>query len=210
MNMTGLNEAVAEVYGLKDKPAVQIGAVVPGGPAEKAGLKNGNVIVRFNGEALERGDEPQEVPMILQRKLRRMKPGDALKLSVITRPKEEPKDVTITLLEMPKRPNLARRYFAEDLGFSVREMVFQDTYAQRLQADAKGVIVALVRPQSAAQTGGLQQNDVVTEINREPVVDLAQAQTSYEKFRKEKPTEAVVMVVLRDGATKVIRIEPPQ
>jgi serine protease Do len=210
MQMTGLNEAVAEVFDLKDKPAVQIGAVIPGGAAEQAGLKSGNVIVKMNGEPLERGDEPSEIPQILQRKLRRMKPGDEVKFSVIGKPKEAPKEVSLKLMEMPKRANLAKRYFAEDLGFSVRELVFIDTYVQRLKPDAKGVVVALIRPQSAAQTGGLQPNDVVTEMNREPVTDLAQFQDAYEKFRKDKPHEAVVMVVTREGATKVIRIEPPQ
>ena len=111
---------------------------------------------------------------------------------------------------MPPRPNTAKRWFAEDLGFSAREMLFMDTYAKRLEPDAKGVIVSLIRPQSAAQTGGLQNEDLITELNRQPVTDLEQFKKAYQEFRKASPREAVVMVVQRQANTQVIRIEPPQ
>ncbi len=210
MQLTGVNEAVAEVFGLQNQPAVQVGGVIPGAAADKAGLKKGNIIVKFNGQPLERGDEASELPQIMQRKIMRMKPGEPVTLSVISKKGEAPTDVKITLGEMPRRPNTAKRHYAEDLGFSVRELVFMDAYAQRLQPDAKGVVVALIRPQSAAQTGGLQPNDIVTELNREPVTGLEPFKKAYDDFRKAKPKEAVVMVVLREGTTKVIRLEPPQ
>jgi S1-C subfamily serine protease len=96
------------------------------------------------------------------------------------------------------------------LGFSAREMVFADTYARRLAKDAGGVLIALVRPQSAAASGGLRHEDVVTDLNGQSVKDLADFQKKYEELRKNKPHEAVVMVVLREGNTQTIRIEPPQ
>ena len=208
--MSGLNKDVAEIYGLANQPAVQIGDVMKGMPGDKAGLRQGDIIVKLNGQPLERGDEPEELPQILRRTVMRMKVGDELKLSVLTERDKPLKEVTMKLEEMPKRPNMARRWFAEDLGFSVREMVFMDTYARKLEPDAKGVIVSLLRPQSAAQTGDLRTNDLITEINRQSVTDLDQFRKAYEEFRKASPREAVVMVVQRDANTKVIRIEPPQ
>lgn len=208
--MTGLNKDVAEVYGLTNQPAVQLGDVIPGMPGAKGGLQQGDIIVKLNGEPLERGDEPAELPQILRRQVMRMKVGDVVTFSVIRARGEAPKDVKVTLEELPKRPSSAARWFAEDLGFSAREMVFMDTYARRLEPEAKGVIVALIRPQSAAQTGGLQNNDLITELNRQPVTGLEQFKKAYQDFRKESPREAVVMVVQRDANTKVIRIEPPQ
>ena len=210
VQLSGVNEALAEVMGLKNQPAIQIGGVIPGMPADKAGLKKGNIIVKVNGEPLERGDEPLELPAILQRRLAWFKPGEQVTFSVLTGKNQPLKDVTVTLDPMPKRQNLAKRHYFEDLGFSVREIVFGDTFAQRLAADAKGVVVSLVRPQGAAHSGGLQPNDLVQELNREPVTDLEQFKKAYEDFRKAKPAEAVVMVVLREGQTKVIRTEPPQ
>lgn len=208
--LTGINKDVAEVLGLANRPAIEIGEVIPDTPADKAGLKQGMIIVKMNGEPLERGDEPEELPMILRRKLVRMKVGQPVTFTVMTGKDQPAQDIKVTLEEQPKRQNTASRWFADDLGFAVREMVFMDTYQRKLTPDAKGVIVAMLRPQSSAQAGGLRQNDLITELNREAVTDLEQFKKAYQAFRKEKPREAVVMVVQREGNTKVIRLEPPQ
>ena len=208
--LTGVNKDVAEVLGLANQPAIEIGEVIPNTPADKGGLKQGMIITKMNGEPLERGDEPDELPQILRRKLLRMKVGQPVSFTVITGKDSPPKDIKVTLEEQPKRQNLAKRWFADDLGFAVREMVFMDTYQRKLAPDANGVVVAMLRPQSASQAGDLRRDDLITELNREPVRDLEQFKAAYQAFRKEKPREAVVMVVQREGNTKVIRLEPPQ
>ena len=53
-------------------------------------------------------------------------------------------------------------------------------------------------------------NDLITEMNGDPVAGLEQFRKAYEAFRKERPRDAIVLVVLRDGSTQTIRIEPPQ
>ena len=208
--LTGVNKDVAELRGLANKPAIEIGEVIPNTPAEKGGLKQGMIIVKINGEPLERGDEPEELPQIMRRKLLRMKVGDTVTFTVMTGKDQPTQDIKVTLEEQPRRQNTAKRWYAEDLGFSARETVFMDLYQRRLQPDAKGVLVSFIRPQSAAQAGELRREDLITELNREPVTDLEQFKTAYQEFRKSKPREAVVMVVQREGNTKVIRIEPPQ
>jgi S1-C subfamily serine protease len=139
-----------------------------------------------------------------------MKVGQKIRFGVLRKKGEPLEEISVTTEEMPKRANTAKRWYAEDLGFSAREVVFTDTYVRRLPRDAKGVIVAMLRPQSAAQSGGLKMNDLITELNREPVENVESFKKSYESFRKSKPKEAVVMVVLREGNTQTIRIEPPQ
>ena len=208
--LTGVNKDVAEVLGLANRPAIEIGEVIPNTPADKAGLKQGMIITKMNGEPLERGDEPEELPQILRRKLLRMKVGQPVTFTVITGKDSPTQEIKVTLEEQPKRQNTAKRWFADDLGFAIREMVFMDTYQRKLSPDAKGVVVALLRPQSSAQAGDLRRDDLITELNREPVTDLEQFKKAYQEFRKEKPREAVVMVVQREGNTKVIRLEPPQ
>jgi S1-C subfamily serine protease len=208
--MAGLNKDVAESLGLKDQPAVELGDIIRNSPAAKAGLKPGTIVLKMNGKPLERGDEPEELPMILMRTIRRMKVGDKVTLSVIEGREKTPKDVVVTLEERPPGANLAKRYYAEDLGFSVREMVFVDRYVRKLDDDAKGVVVALIKPQSSAASAKLQREDLVQEMNGKAVTDLKQFQSDYKALRKEKPREAIVLVVLRENATQTIRIEPPQ
>ena len=209
--LTGVTKDVAESFGLNNQPAIEVGDVIPDSPAAKGGLKTGMMIVKVDGQPLERGDEPEELPGIMTRKLLRKKPGDKVTLSVLTEPGKPLKDLDITLGTRPKRPNLADRYYADDLGFSAREMVFEDTYVRKLSADYKGLVVSIIKPQSAAATAKLEPNDVITQFNSEPVKNLDQFKTDYQKFRKDKPKDAIVLVVLRpDQSTQTIRIEPPQ
>jgi serine protease Do len=208
--MAGLNKDVAESVGLKDQPAIELGDILKNSPAEKAGLKAGDIIVKLNGQPLERGDEPEELPMIFSRKIRRMKVGDTVTLSILDEKDKPLKEVKVELTERPRGANLAERYYAEDLGFGVREMVFMDTYVRKLQPDAKGVVVSIIKPQSSAAAAKLQGNDLITEMNGEPVENLAQFKKAFEEIRKEKAKEALVLVVLREGTTQTIRIEPPQ
>lgn len=212
VQLAGVEKDVAEFFGLKNKPAVELGDVIAGGPAEKAGLKRGDKILKVNGKVLERGDQPSELPAIMSRQLRRMKPGDTVTLSVVGNDpaKKEPREVAVTLDAQPKRANLAERFWADDLGFTARELVFGDTYTRKLPADQKGVVVALIKPQGSAENARLRREDLITEINSTPVTDVNQFKAEYQKLRKDKPKDAVVLMVLRDGNTQVIRIEPPQ
>ena len=208
--MNGVTKDLADVLGLGDQPAIQVGDVIPGAPAEKAGIKPGDIVVKLDGKPLERGDQPVELPMILSRSIRRMKPGDKVTLSILREKDQAPKDVELTLGEQPKGQNLAKRFFADDLGFEARELVFTDIYGQKLPPDQKGVIVSLLRPQAAAQTGGLHRDDVITKLDSEPVTDVDQFKKTYEQLRKEKPKEAIVMEVRRGDRQNTVRIEPPQ
>jgi serine protease Do len=208
--MTGVKKEVAEFMGLEGQVAIQIGDVIKGTPADKAGLKPGNIIVKMNGKPLERGDEPDEAAMILMKKMKQMKVGTEVTLSVISEANKPPKDIKVTLAERPKQENQAKRFYAEDLGFTAREIVFDDTYRRKLPADQKGVIIALVKPASAAQTGKLERQDLITKLNQTAVTDVDQFKKEYEKFRKEHPKEAVVLEAIRAGNDEIIRLEPPQ
>src|SRR5207302_5628448 len=160
---------VAESFGLTDQPAIEVGDVIPGSPADKGGLKRGMMIVKVNGKALERGDEPEELPGITTRKLLRMNPGEEVTLSVLSEPGKPLQEIEITLGQRPKRSNQADRYYAEDLGFSAREMVFEDTYLRKLAPDYKGLIVSVIKPQSAAANDKLEPNYVMTQFNPQPI-----------------------------------------
>jgi serine protease Do len=208
--LNGLSKEVAEYYNMKNATAAQVGEVIPQSPAAKAGLKAGDKIVKLNGEKLERGDEPDETPRILLRKIRRMKPGEKIVLTVLREKDKPTTDITVTLEEQPRQANVAKRFYAEDLGMSVREVVFQDTYAKRVAADTKGVVVAFVRQASSAASASLRIGDLVTEINKTPITDLENFKKSYQEFREKSPKEQVVLVVIREQKTEVIKIEPPQ
>jgi S1-C subfamily serine protease len=208
--LSGLKKDVAEYYGLKGEPAVQIGDVIVGAPAEKAGVKPGDVIVKLNGKRLERGDSPDETWRILVNKIMRMKVGNDVTFTLLSSKDQPARDVKVTLGERPKPSSRAKRFYAEDLGFTVRDLVFEDTYERKLAQDAPGVMIAFVKRGSSAQSARLANGDLVNQLNGQPVKDVSDFKSQYEVFRKDKPHEALVLEVLRGVNTQVIRIEPPQ
>jgi len=210
LELNGLKKEEAEYFGLVDQPAIQIGGIAGGAPAEKAGMKQGDIIVKVDGKPLERGDEPEELPMILHRHLLRMKPGSTVTFTVMRIKGQPLQDLKITLEPRPKQANIARRFWAEDLGFGVRELVYIDTYEFKLKPDAKGLYVTVVKPESSAATGRIHPGDLVTQLNGQPVLDLDSFKKDYNDFRMTHPRDAVVIVVVREGREETIRIEPPQ
>ncbi len=208
--MTGLTRDVAEFYGVADAPAIQVGDVIPGFSADRAGMKSGDVIVRLNGQPLERGDLPEELPMILGRTINRMNVSQDVTLDVVREPKGSPISLTLNLDPRPTLASSAGRYWDETLGLSVRELVFNDRYARKLDNEFSGVMVVFVKPGSAAQSGQLGRNDIITKLNQLPVENLEQFEREYKAFRTEKPTEPLVLEVLRGTDTQIVRIEPPR
>jgi len=211
MQLKGLEKEEAEYYGLKNQPAIQIGDVVKDSPADKAGLKPLDIIIKMNGQPLERGDMPNELPEILTRKVQRLKVGDVITFSTIHLRGDTPRDVMLTLAPRPPQVWSARRYYAKDLGFVVREVVFMDTYRRKMNPTTAGVAVELLRPQAAAQAAKLARNDLITQMNGKPVTDLDQFKKDYLQFRKDRPRDPVVLEVSKqDGREETINIEPPQ
>lgn len=208
--LNGLSKDVSEVFGLIGKPAVEIGEVVPGSPAAVAGLEKGMIITELDGQPLERGDQPEELGGILGRKLLRKNVGDTITFTVLKKRGDAPAPIKLTLTERPPQPNTAKRFFAEDLGYTVRETVFIDLYRKKLAPDTKGVVVDFIKPNSQAATARLARADLVTQMNSQPVTDLASFKTAYETFRRDRPKDAIVLQVVREGGTQVLRIEPPQ
>ena len=209
--LTGLSKNDAALFGLTNQPAIEINDLFPDAPAEKAGLKKKDVIIKLNGQPLERGDQPDELPVILERKLVKFKPGDVVTFTVVTSKDKPAHDVKVTLAPYPQRANEAQRYWNEDIGFGVREMVPLDRYALKLKkSDKDGVLVTILKEGSAAASAELHPNDMITQVNGQPVTDLATFKSVYEDFRKQHEHEAIVMLVHRGNSDQTIRIEPPQ
>ena len=103
--------------GLKDQPAVELGDIIKGSPADKAGLKSGDVITKFNGTALgstQAGDEDESGPgMKLVELARALDPGDTVKVEY--RRGNDTKQATLVAadlgprfqMEMPGPPDIA-------------------------------------------------------------------------------------------------------
>jgi S1-C subfamily serine protease len=208
---SGLSKNDAALFKLVNQPAIQINDIMPDSPAEKAGLKKRDIIIKVDGKPLERGDQPDELPAILYHQILQHKPGDVLTFTVITGKGNAPHDVPVKLESQPKREIYAQRYWTEEIGFGVREMVKTDRYLLKLKKSEKdGVLVTVLKEGGSAGSAGLRPGDMITQLNGQPVTSLDQFKSTYEDFRRDHEHEAIVLVVRRNGADETIRIEAPQ
>ena len=159
--------AIARVYGVQS--GVTISNVVPGSPADTAGLKVGDTITAVDGKEVKNGDE-------LVADIAARKPGSKAKLSFVRNSKKE--ETTVTIADRSKlfaarlgedqQGNEEQQPKESKLGLSVRPLTAD--LAERLDVPAgKGVIVQDVKGGSFADDIGLNRGDVILEINKQPV-----------------------------------------
>jgi serine protease Do len=161
----GLSSAVNRVYGFKN--GVLVNAVQPGGPAEKAGLKPGDIIVSVDGRGVKDGDD-------LVNEIASRRPGSTVRLGYLRDGKQE--DATVTIGDRDKvfanlsgsQPNSAPSEGGDvgetKLGIVVREI--SPSIADKIHSP--GMMVQSVRTGSFADLQGLQPGMVITRINKQP------------------------------------------
>ena len=95
-------------------------------------------------------------------------------------------------------------YECPDWGFTVKDITRQMQISNQLR-DSLGVLVVGVKRVGAADMGGLRRNDVVRQINKEPVNDLAEFAARYTELTARKEPK-VLLTVGRNGATRLVVI----
>jgi serine protease Do len=159
--------AIARVYGVQS--GVTISNVVPGSPADSAGLKVGDTITAVDGKEVKNGDE-------LVADIAARKPGSKAKLSFVRNGKKD--ETTVTIADRSKlfaarlgdeeKGNDESQPKESKFGLTVRSLT--NDLAEKLDVPAgKGVIVQDVKGGSFADDIGLNRGDVILEINKQPV-----------------------------------------
>ena len=161
------NPAIARVYGAGS--GVTVSSVVPGSPAEQAGLKVGDTITTVDSKKVSKGSE-------LVADIASRKPGSKVTLGFLRNGKQQ--DTSVTVADRAKlfAARLGEDQENEDentpkqskFGITVRKLTPE--MADRLDIPSgKGVIVQDVKPNSFAEDVGLGRGDIVLEINKQPV-----------------------------------------
>lgn len=185
---------LADSFKLSDDNGALVGDVIPDGPADKSGIKRGDVIVKFNNQQVK---EMEELPKIVASTT----PGKAVPVEVIRDGKSEIIQVTIAVLKdtQTKVASLPK----DRLGMEVQDITAE--LAQSLKLDAtEGVLVSNVVQGKSAGEAGLRRGDVITEINRKPVrhIEDYRSQTS-----SLKEGDTALMLIRRGGSTIYIAVK---
>lgn len=171
---------------------VVIESVQAGSPAEKAGLKGGDVITSVNGHPVKTGND-------LVNPIAEAPIGSKVKLSYMRDGAQ--KDATATVEDRTRVfPNAAGRIGEQpgeaapsEFGLHVEELTPERGHRVGIEGQ-KGVIVSEVEPASFAEDLLFTRGDVITEINRQPINSVADYRAAVSKL---KPGDDVVFKVLR-------------
>ncbi|HWD93230.1 MAG TPA: DegQ family serine endoprotease [Verrucomicrobiae bacterium] len=176
---------LASEFKLKDNQGALISDVVPNGPADKAGLKDGDVVTEFNGH-----------PVIDSRRLQltvaETAPGTKVSMQVLRDGATKSLDVTVK--QLPGTDQLADANASDGSdtgtlnGVEVADLDQQAHQQFNVPKDVKGAVVTQVAPDSAAAEAGLKSGDVIQEINRKPVKSAEDAVKLTEKSEDNKRT----------------------
>jgi serine protease Do len=146
-----------------------IGDVTAGGPADKAGLQKGDVIEEVNGQSVDGINE-------LRLQIASMTPGTVAHLKILRDGQE--RDVPVTLGELPGKAEGAQTgplgVSSPMHGVQVDNLTPAVARDLGLKPGTKGVVITDVADGTPASDAGLRRDDVIEEINRHPVTDVAE------------------------------------
>jgi serine protease Do len=192
--------ALAQEFKLKDRQGALVGDVVPDGPAEKAGLKSGDVVLEFNGKAVR--DSRQ-----LKLQVARVKPGENVPVTVLRNGSS--KTLNVAVDELPGTEKLAKADTSNDSdtealkGVAVGDLDSRTRQELKIPRNVQGAVVTDLDPASAAREAGLKPGDVIVEINRQPVKNAEDAVRLTER-PKDKTT---LLRIWSNGGSRYVVVD---
>jgi len=181
-----LTPDLAKAFKLDRTTGALVGDVSPGSPAEKAGLKGGDVITQFNGQPILDASQ-------LKLRVAESAPGSTAQLGISRNGENKTFDVTLgsapdnKVAKADGNSGAARKEALAGVGVADLD---QSTRAElNIPAHVQGAVITEVAPDSAAYEAGLRTGDVITELNRQPVKNAQDAIAD-----TEKPTSSQTLV----------------
>ncbi|WP_373925139.1 DegQ family serine endoprotease [Duganella sp. sic0402] len=203
VQISEVSKEVAESLGLKSAQGAEVSLVEPGGPADKAGIKSGDIILKFNGKQVNRSSD-------LPRLVGETALDSKATVTIWRKGAEQTLPVTVAELDADKNVKGAKGKGgkaepvepakANALGLKVEDL----TAEQKKELGVNGgVLVADV--EGVAERAGLDEGDVLLQLNNTEVKDAKQFNAAVAKLDPKKPS---VLLVLREGNTRFISLRP--
>ena len=187
---------LAKQFGIEQPEGALVGEVIKGSPAEKAGIKRGDVIVTFNGKKVEDSGH-------LRNMAASTPVGSKVNLEVVRDKRKVP--VIVVVSEQPKEVAGGKEEGGAETpststalsGVTVQDLTPEVLDKLGLDKGTTGVLVVTVDSGSAADEAGLARGDVIMSINRKPVKNV---KTYNGELRKLGKGEPVLLLINRQGA----------
>jgi len=182
-----LTPDLAKTFELADQKGILISQVTEGSPAEIAGLKQGDVILEFN-------HNPVEKIGAFRNRVSLKSPGTKEELTILRNGKRT--TITVTIGKLPDEGRVAGEvsHRVEELGLTLKTLTREIAEQFGIQMQ-KGVIVTQVAPGSVAALAGIQPGSLVQEVNRSRVDNIDEFKGAVQKT----PEHGIVMMLIKEG-----------
>jgi serine protease Do len=171
-----LTPDLARAFGVDAREGALVSSVAEGSPAERAGVKPGDVILEYDGTEVGAWST-------LPRLVAMTPPGRKVGLVVLRDGQRVPLEATVARMQDGEAPVAAKAEETGRLGLSVQP-VTPELAARLGLKDQRGVVVRSVEPDSPAARAGLRPQDVIIEVNGKPVQDIADLTGALEASRE--------------------------
>ncbi|HUR56539.1 MAG TPA: PDZ domain-containing protein [Opitutaceae bacterium] len=201
-----MDRDVAKYFKLTAQSGAVVSEILEGSPAEKAGLKNRDIILALDGQPLPQLKPDQVIVSYIEREIDRRRPGDALGITVMRG--NDRLELKAVLGEQPKVMREAERKYFDRLGFTAREFVYGDAIERRVKAsEPSGVIVHHVKASSPVGIAGLRIDDWVKEIDGVETKSFDATVAKLGEIERDEARPEFVLLVARGGETAVLRVK---
>lgn len=180
---------------LKDVDGAVISGIEKDSPADNAGMKTYDVITAVDGKPVRNSFE-------LRQAISSLPPGSKTELAIVRDGREKTVDVNVSELKNDAAPAAQPRNRTEKLGVELQELTPQ--LARRLGTEVThGVVVTNVAQGSSAEEAGLQQGDVIFEVDRQKVDSVR----DFQELVKNEANSSVLLAVDRQGGSLFITLQ---
>ena len=197
VNIQDISPGLAEKFELKERQGALVSDVNPDSPAEKGGLRNGDVILEFDGR-------PVRDSRSLKLQVAQTGPGKEVPVKVSRDGKV--KELEVTLKEFPQDKALAKSSASPSQSDDVTDGITVDDLSPEARQEfniprnVNGALVTDVAPDSPGFEAGLRPGDVILEINRKSVRNSEDAV----KLSENVKDDALLRVWSRGGSRYVV------
>ena len=208
VRIQAVTDEIAEALGLKEAAGALVAGVIPGGPAEKARLKDGDIILEFDGKPigqmrrLPRLVADTEVGKTVPIKVWRE--GRELSMKVEVGELKEAEEKLAAATPGTEKPSGGES--VQDLDISVAAIDDRLRTRYGLEPDARGVVVTSVDPNGPAAEQGVRVGDRIVEVAQEPVSTPSQLAAKI-KAAKAAGRKAVLLLVEGEGGMRFVAIK---
>jgi serine protease Do len=188
VSIQSITPELAQALKLEERQGALVSEVVQGSPAAKAGIRQGDVIVGFNGETI---DEARDLPAVVA------KTPVGEDVTVTLRRDGNTQQVPVTMGKLPSEKGASAessQITPSQWGLQLQDLTPQVARQHGL-TETSGVLVLGVQPGSPAERAGLRRGDIIREVNRQAVHSVQELRDA---IAKADDQEALLLLVKRD------------